>query len=227
MLDERLTLAASLYEPCELGADIGTDHAHLPCHLLRSGICQRMIAADVSPGALGNARENLTRAGLLERADLILADGLDALEGRRCGCVSVMGMGGKTLSEILQRGQRHLHGATLVLSAHTELHLVRQALADIGYCMVREELCRAAGRFYVFWKAIPGKGEIGEDDILFGSLLWQCCHPQLRDYAAWRMRVAQDRLRGLRSAAMPDHETISAVEREIRFFQQKLEVQSC
>ena len=48
MLDERLSLAAQLYEPCALGADIGTDHALLPCYLLTHNICQEMILADVS-----------------------------------------------------------------------------------------------------------------------------------------------------------------------------------
>ncbi len=225
MLDERLTLAASLYEPCEWGADIGTDHAHLPCHLLRKGVCQKMIAADVSPGALQNARENLTRAGLLDSADITLADGLDALEHQHCGCVSVMGMGGKTLAEILRRGQDKLHGAVLVLSAHTELHLVRQAIADIGYRIVREELCRAAGRFYVFWRAEPGAADMTEEAVLYGRLLWETEHSQLQSYAAWRMRVAQDRLNGLRAAAVPDTDAIAAVEREVRFFQSKMEVQ--
>ena len=224
MLDERLTLAASLYEPCQWGADIGTDHAYLPCHLLRTGVCQRMIAADVSAGALSNARENLTRAGLLDRTVLALADGLDALEGHDCACVSIMGMGGKTLSDILRRGQDRLNGAVLVLSAHTELHLVRQAIIDIGYSIIREELCRAAGRFYVFWRAEPGPSSLAEEDVLFGGLMWQTSHPQLRDYAAWRMRVAQDRLRGLQSAAIPDGNAICAAEREVRFFQQKMEV---
>ena len=101
MLDERLTLVAAMYEPCEWGADIGTDHAYLPRHLLKAGICQQMIAADISEGALSNARATLTRAKLLDRAVLTLADGLDALD-RACGCVSVTGMGGDTMADLLQ-----------------------------------------------------------------------------------------------------------------------------
>ena len=57
MLDERLSLAAQLYEPCALGADIGTDHALLPCYLLTHNICQEMILADVSPKALLHAEK--------------------------------------------------------------------------------------------------------------------------------------------------------------------------
>lgn len=228
MLDERLTLAASLYEPCAWGADIGTDHAYLPCRLLQTGVCQRMIAADVSPGALANAHETLTRAALLDRAVLTLADGLDALD-RPCGCVSIMGMGGKTLAEILRRGQDRLHGAVLVLSAHTELPLVRQAVTAIGYRIVREELCRAAGRFYVFWRAEPGMqaDPLSEDALLYGGLLWETAHPDLREYAAWRMRVTQDRLRGLLAAANPDHEAICAARREIAFYERKMEELPC
>ena len=127
MLDERLSLAAALYEPCEWGADIGTDHAYLPCHLLRTGVCQHMIAADVSAKALDKARQNLTRQRLIQRAEVILADGLDAID-RPCGCVSMMGMGGELMANLLRKGQQRLQGAVLVLSAHTEQHLVRQAV---------------------------------------------------------------------------------------------------
>ena len=34
-LDPRLSLAFDLYDPCDLAADIGTDHAHLPAALHR------------------------------------------------------------------------------------------------------------------------------------------------------------------------------------------------
>ena len=164
MLDERLSLVAAMYEPCQWGADIGTDHAYLPRYLLKAGICQQMIAADVSEGALANARATLTRARLLDRAVLTLADGLEAVD-RPCGCVSLTGMGGDTMADILRRGAERLQGAVLVLSAHTELALVRQAVQDVGYHFVREELCRAAGRFYICWRAEPGAEMLSEEAL--------------------------------------------------------------
>lgn len=103
MLDERLSLAAQLYEPCALGADIGTDHALLPCYLLTHNICQEMILADVSPKALLHAEESVRRHHLEKRAHVRLADGLDALT-EPCGCVSMMGMGGETIRTVLLSG---------------------------------------------------------------------------------------------------------------------------
>ncbi len=226
MLDERLSLAASLYEPCEWGADIGTDHAFLPCHLLRAGICQHMIAADVSAKALSRARENLTRLRLIDRAEVVLADGLDAIT-RPCDCISVMGMGGELMGNILRKGQERLHGAVLVLGAHTELHLVRQAICDIGYHIVQERLCKAGGRFYVFWRAEAGVEDLSSTDMRYGKLLWQEDHALLREYAAWRKRVHQDKERGLLAATIPDEEAIHEVQADIAWYTTKLEELTC
>jgi CRISPR-associated endonuclease/helicase Cas3 len=52
-------------------------------------------------------------------------------------------------------------------------------------------------------------------------------HPLLGQYAAWRMRVAQKRLSGLRAASAPDSAAIQASEREIAFYQAKTEVFPC
>lgn len=226
MLDERLSLAASLYEPCEWGADIGTDHAFLPCHLLRSGICGHMIAADVSEKALAKARENLTRQKLINRAEVILADGLNAIT-RPCGCISVMGMGGELMARILRDGQDRLNGAVLVLGAHTELHLVREAIRDVGYHIVQERLCKAAGRFYVFWRAENGCEEQTAETIRYGKLLWQEDAVLLREYAAWRRRVLQDKERGLLSASVRDEDAIREVQADIAWYTTKLEELTC
>ena len=222
MLDERLSLAAALYEPCGLGADIGTDHALLPCHLLKENVCRRMILADVSPKALQHARDQAVRQHLTDRAEIVCADGLDALTAP-CGCVSVMGMGGETIAGILTRGKDRLHDAVLVLSAHTDLHLVRQAITEIGYHIVREELCRAAGRFYVVWRAEKGVQPMTAEQIRFGSMLMQHSTPLLREYLAWRIRVLEDKVRGMRSALKPDEDALQELQQQIDFYQHKLE----
>ena len=226
MLDERLSLAAELHESCEWGADIGTDHALLPCHLLRTGTCQHMIAADVSEKALARARENLTRQRLIDRAEVVLADGLDAIT-HKCGCISVMGMGGELMGRILRKGQERLQGAVLVLGAHTELHLVREAICDVGYHIVQERLCRAAGRFYVFWRAEKGSADMSAEEIRYGKLLWQEEPSMLCEYAKWRRRVLQDKERGLLAATTPDEEAIHEVQADIAWYTTKLEELTC
>ena len=222
VLDERLSLAASLYEPCELGADIGTDHGLLPCHLLEIGVCRRMILADVSPKALRHAEEQVAIQRLGDRATLVCADGLDALT-EPCGCVSVMGMGGETIAEMLLRGQEKLCGAVLVLSAHTEQPLVRQAIVDIGYHLTREALCKASGRFYVFWRAEPGGALMTEEAIRYGDMLWTPFTPLRREYLRHRIDFTQSKLNGLLSAASPDEAAIAEARRDLDWYLTKEE----
>ena len=226
MLDERLSLAAALYQPCDWGADIGTDHAYLACHLLRTNTCRHMIAADVSEKALTRGRDTLTRQRLIDRADVVLADGLDAVN-RKCGCISVMGMGGELMGRILRKGQDRLQSAVLILGAHTELNLVREAIHDVGYHIVQERLCKAAGRFYVFWRAEAGLEDLSSMDIRYGGLLWQEDAVLLREYAAWRRRVLEDKERGLLAASVRDDDAIREVRADIAWYTKKLEELTC
>ena len=223
MLDERLSLAAMLYEPCSLGADIGTDHALLPCHLLEQGICDRMILADLSPKALRHAEEQVNRRHLQAHVMLRCANGFDALENDRCGCVSAMGMGGETLAEILRRGADRLQGAVLVLSAHTDPHLVRQAVQDIGYHFVREELCKAAGRFYVMWRAEPGMEMLSDNAKKYGELLYQSASPLLGEYLRWRIAVLKDKECGLLAGSRTNEAALEEVRADLAFYQDQLE----
>lgn len=222
VLDERLSLAAALYEPCTLGADIGTDHALLPCYLLEQGVCKHMILADVSPNALAHAQEQVSRRNLENRATLRCADGLDAIDAP-CGCISAMGMGGDTLSGILRHGSDKLQGAVLVLSAHTEPYLVRQTLADLHYHIVREELTQAAGRYYVFWRAEPGDCAMSPEEIRYGNLLYTHPSPHLPGFLQWRMTVLEGRLRGMQSAAVRNEADIALVECDLAYYRRQWE----
>ena len=219
-MDDRLMLAAGLYSKCRLGADIGTDHGFLPCWLLTNNVCERMILSDVSPSALSHAEKLVARKKLSSRAVLVCADGLDAIT-EKTDCISITGMGGELMARMLLRGADKLQGAVLVLSAHTDLHMVREAVESIGYHLVREELCRAGGRYYLVWRAEPGACRLTEDERVLGTeLLLRGGNPLLPGYLRWRISVAEKKLAGLRSAKETDDEAIRTLEHHIAIFKE-------
>ena len=215
-LDPRLSLAFDLYDPCVLAADIGTDHAHLPAALLQRGRCQHMILTDISESALENARTEMIRLRLTDRVSLRLGDGLSPVS-EKCGMISVMGMGGRTIRSILLSGKDRLQCASLLLSAHTDWHLIRSALQDIGYRPDREEPCFAAGRFYLILRARPGAVPMTDREIRLGGPLFCSGSPVLIPFLRRRRDVLQARLNGLLSASVPGAAEIRVLREDLDF----------
>ena len=216
-LDARLSLAYDLYDPCELAADIGTDHAHLPAALLQRGRCRHMILTDLSESALRNARDEIIRFRLTDRVSLRLGNGLAPLE-ETCGMISVTGMGGRTVRDILLSGREKLRGASLILSAHTDLPLIREAVSLIGYHLDREEPCFCAGRYYLVLRARPGEKPVTPQQLRLGGPLFESSSDQLIPYLERRREVLENSLRGLLSAEAPDEEMITQVRGDIRAY---------
>ncbi len=217
ILDPRLSLAFDLYDPCELAADIGTDHAHLPAALLQRGRCQHMVLTDISESALENARMEMIRLRLMDRVSLRLGDGLAPLS-ESCGMISVMGMGGRTIRDILLSGRAKLQGSSLLLSAHTDWHLIRTAVREIGYHLDREEPCFAAGRYYLILRARPGAQSMTEQQIRLGGPLFSSDSPVLLPFLKRRREVLAERLRGLETASEPDQSGIVTVREDLDFY---------
>ena len=130
-----------------------------------------------------------------------------------------MGMGGRTIAQALRRGQERLAGASLVLSAHTELPEVRQAVEEIGYHLIQERLCRAGNRWYVFLKAIPGATQYTPLERLVGPCLMREGDPLLAGYAAWRKGVWAARLTGLRQAEAQDDAQIRQAQEAVATYE--------
>ena len=217
MLDPRLSLAYDLYDPCELAADIGTDHAHLPAALLQRGRCQHMILTDISESALDNARMEMIRLRLTGRVSLRLGDGLAPVT-EACGMISVMGMGGRTIRDILLSGRSRLQGASLLLSAHTDWHLIRAAVRDIGYRLDREEPCFAAGRYYLVLRARPGEASLTDREIRLGGPLFSSASPVLVPFLRRRREVLLESIRGLSSASEPDTARLDILRGDLEFY---------
>ena len=192
-LDDRLSRAAALFPACEYGADIGADHGRLSCALLARGICQRMCVADISADSLEKARKLLNQMGIADRADVSVGDGLLALP-RAAQSIAILGMGGYTICGILEKGAHLLQGAALVLSAHTQLHILRKTIQALSYRIDAEEIALAGGRFYVVIRAIPGLEVLDDKACYLGPRLMEKNAPHYSAYLDWRIeKTAQER----------------------------------
>ena len=220
-LDARLSLAFDLYDPCELAADIGTDHAHLPAALLQRGRCQHMILTDLSESALNNARNGIIACRLTDRVTFRCGNGLQPLR-EQCEMISVTGMGGRTIRDILLSGQDRLKGASLLLSAHTDLPLIREAVCRIGYHLDREEPCYCAGRFYLVLRARPGAADLSPREIRLGGPLFDSASDQLIPFLIRRRDVLDDKLQGLLTAEKQDESLINQVREDIAFYESRI-----
>lgn len=225
-LDERLGLACDLYEACDLAADIGTDHGYLPLALLESGKCRRMILTDISPDALDNARSHLALSRVRDRAQLRVGSGLEPIE-EVCGMISILGMGGRVIGEILEQGADRLRGAKLLLSPHTEPQQVRRAVMKIGYHLEKEIPCRAAGRLYLMMVAAPGAERLTREEERRGRRLMESGSPLLRDYLTQRLKWTEAQIRGLRTARNTGYEgyqeALARAEADAAYYRQMME----
>lgn len=219
-LDERLQLAYDLYEPCRCGADIGTDHGLLPCALLLGGKCDSIVMTDISEKALAHARAEVARRRLENRARLVCGDGLAALDVP-CGCISVTGMGGRTVAQMLLAHPEKLRGAVLILSAHTDLPLVRAAVYNTGYHLTAEELCFAAGRYYTVFRAEPGAENVPAEEIRLGRLIFDSRSPHLPAFIRHRIRVLEEKLSGLEAAGTRDEAQIAEVREDLARYEEE------
>ena len=106
-LSDRLETVVSMVRPAESAADIGTDHGHVPVELVRRGTVKRALAMDVRKGPLSRAEESVAMAGLENRIETRLSDGLEKLSPGEAETVVIAGMGGELMIHILEQG-RHM-----------------------------------------------------------------------------------------------------------------------
>lgn len=155
ILTPRLTCIADLVPPQARLADVGTDHGKLPIWLLKEKRIDFAIGTDIRKGPLDHAARNAADHGVA--LPLRLSPGLEAVAPEECDTVSIAGMGGQTIAEILQAALWTADGAhLLLLQPMTMAAELRQWLWAHGYELIQETLCREERRWYVVISARGG-----------------------------------------------------------------------
>ena len=192
-MSERLLSVASLVTPGSRTADIGTDHGYVPVYLVENGIVAAAIAMDLRKGPLARAQETVNGAGLSDRIELRISDGLEKLKPGEADTAVIAGMGGMLICRILTA-----HPATtaslkeLVLEPQSEVDKVRRLLSEIGFAITDERMIFEDGKYYPIIKAekCPSSPAVlSEMEVHFGPVLLRRRDPILRKYLAWQIQV--------------------------------------
>lgn len=172
---QRLLAIAHLIEEHKQGdilADIGTDHAYLPCFLYGEKVISHAYACDVASGPLSSSQETIAREHMEEAVIPLLGNGLDPVCDKPVDMISICGMGGLLISEILDAHQERLEGPLFILQANTAIDLLREYLMTHDMEIIDETLVKDVHHIY---EIIVTKRSVNvhyeKKDLLFGPVL--------------------------------------------------------
>ncbi len=149
MLDFRLQTVASFVRQGSRLADIGTDHALLPCALVEKGHCPSAIASDIRVGPTEAARRSVSAAQLEGQIDVRLGGGLDTVSPDEVEDIVIAGMGGETIAAILEEAPWTKDGRyRLILQPMTRAEKLRRFLYENGFSIEEERIAADGKRCY-------------------------------------------------------------------------------
>lgn len=161
-------------------ADIGSDHGYLPVALMRRGAITAAVAGEAATTPFHAAQRAVRDNGLEQHITVRLADGLAAIEpADGITAISVCGMGGETIRDILDSGKAHLSGQErLILQPNGGEQALRQWLMGNGYSILIEEVLHENRFYYEIIVAERAEPQVySAEQLYFGPLQMQARSP--------------------------------------------------
>lgn len=167
-LSQRLAALLQLVPYNCILADIGCDHAYLPCAFVLSGKGKRAYACDINPNPLKNAQKTIDECGLNGIVVPVLSDGLKECP-KDCNVVAISGMGFETIKSILEADLEFVKQCQcLLIQSNSDVDLLR-LWCSIHEFRILDERIVHEGHYYHILKIAYEKGAfLSDDEIYFG-----------------------------------------------------------
>ncbi len=149
-LSNRLKAVASFVNEGAIVADIGSDHAYLPCFLIHTKKVSKAIAGEVVKGPYESAVKNVRREGLSKEITIRLADGLFAIEEQDAvDTVTIAGMGGPLIATILESGKKRLTNVKRIIAQpNIYARAIREWAVSNEWAITDEHILKEDGKIY-------------------------------------------------------------------------------
>lgn len=176
-LSRRLMAVAEEIIPQSILADIGSDHAYLPCYCVLHNRISSAIAGEVVEGPYQSAKSTVEQLHMEEKISVRKGNGLEVLAPGEADVITICGMGGALIRDILERGKDKLVGVKrLVLQPNIGAHNIRGWLIENGWELKKERILKEDGKIYEVLCAEKGHEmkpyeERKEEGILMGPFL--------------------------------------------------------
>ena len=185
-ISERLRNVAEAVNKCNTVADIGCDHGFLPIYLVLTNKASKAIAMDLRKEPVRRAGEHIASFNLSDKITTRISNGLEALNKGEADTITITGMGGMLMRDILIAGKDKLvDGNEFVFSPQSDIDTFRKYLDDNGFIITKEKIIFEAPRFYFIINArldSKDKMNLSELEIRFGRKFWEGDTKVLQDF---------------------------------------------
>ncbi|MGP4107248.1 tRNA (adenine(22)-N(1))-methyltransferase [Virgibacillus sp. L01] len=228
-LSERLRTVATFITEGAVFADIGSDHAYLPCYVCLNDGNAHAIAGEVKEGPFKSALETVNKHELAARVEVRLGDGLHILHDGEVNQLVIAGMGGSLIRSILEDGKDRLSGVQRIITQpNVNERNVRKWFYENNYTIICEKILEESGHIYEIIVAdkqvdkSPYTAELLQEQLLFGPLLLE--HKTETFIKKWKKELSK-RIRvidEMKKAKEQNQNKISEFEKELSWVQEVL-----
>ena len=173
-LSNRLKAVASFVDEGAVVADIGSDHAYLPCFLIHTKKVKKAIAGEVAKGPYESAVKNVRREGLSDAITVRLADGLFAIEENDAvDTVTIAGMGGPLIAYYFRKRQRTsvYNVKRIIAQPNIYARAIREWAVSNEWKIVNEHILKEDGKIYEIIVLEKGQSTYNELELMAGPFL--------------------------------------------------------
>ena len=195
-ISDRLKSIAEMVTEGNTLADVGCDHAFLAIWLIQNEKIPSAVVSDVREGPLSRAIGHVKEAGLTDRIEARLSDGLSAFSPGEAESLVIAGMGGPLMEKILS-GRREVRDSfrELILQPQSDVPHFRRYLMQEGFSIVEEKMVEEEGKFYPMMRAVPSGASVAADkepwqdvEVQYGRFLLKDRSPVLKRFLDWKYR---------------------------------------